>query len=77
MKVLELFSGTHSVGKVLEKEGHEVISVDINDYKGKFGPLTHKVDIMKFDYKQYKPGEFEIIWASPPCIYYSTLNILV
>ena len=74
MKILELFSGTHSVGKILKEEGHEVVSVDINDYKGKFGPLTKKVDILKFDYKQYKPGEFDYIWASPPCIYYSSLQ---
>ena len=72
-KVLELFSGTHSVGKVCEEKGYEVISVDINDYKGKYPP-THKVDIMKFDYKKYKKDEFDIIWSSPPCVYYSILQ---
>jgi site-specific DNA-cytosine methylase len=72
-KVLELFSGTHSVGKVCKEKGYEVISVDINDYRGKYPP-THKVDIMKFDYKKYKKDEFDIIWSSPPCVYYSVLQ---
>jgi site-specific DNA-cytosine methylase len=73
MKVLELFSGTHSVGKVCKEKGYEVISVDINDYKGKYPP-THKVDILKFDYKKYNKDDFDIIWASPPCVYYSILQ---
>ena len=29
---------------------------------------------MIFYYKQYKTGEFDIIWGSPPCIYYSALQ---
>ena len=30
MRLLELFSGTHSVGKVFEKLGYEVISLDLH-----------------------------------------------
>lgn len=71
MKVLELFSGSNSVGNVCEKLGYEVISVDITDHDGFFSP-THLVDIMDFDYKQY--DHFDIIWASPPCINYSSLQ---
>tara|TARA_R110000764_G_scaffold46001_1_gene103344 strand:+ start:12386 stop:13012 length:627 start_codon:yes stop_codon:yes gene_type:complete len=73
MKLLELFSGTHSVGKVATQLEYEVISVDINDYNGKYIP-THKVDIMNFNYQQYDPDEFDIVWASPPCLYYSILQ---
>lgn len=73
MKLLELFSGTHSVGKVATELGYEVISLDINDYNGKYIP-THKEDIMTFNYQQYSPNEFDIVWASPPCLYYSTLQ---
>lgn len=68
MKVLELFSGTGSVGKVCKLLGYECISVD-NEYEA-----THKIDILEFDYKQYKPDEFNIIWGSPPCTYYSKLQ---
>ena len=68
MNVLELFSGTGSVGKVCEQLGWNVISVD-NEL-----PATHQIDIMEFDYKQYPKDYFSIVWGSPPCTDYSTLQ---
>tara|TARA_R110000803_G_scaffold127340_1_gene194798 strand:+ start:351 stop:1064 length:714 start_codon:yes stop_codon:yes gene_type:complete len=68
MKVLELFSGTGSVGKVCKKLGWEVVSVDM------LLPADHEVDIMDFDYKQYDKDEFNYIWSSPPCVAYSNLQ---
>ena len=68
MKVLELFSGTHSVGKVCEELGWNVISVDLEL------EATHKVDIMDFDYKQYPKDYFNIVWGSPPCTAFSILQ---
>tara|TARA_R110000744_G_scaffold359311_1_gene466621 strand:+ start:120 stop:797 length:678 start_codon:yes stop_codon:yes gene_type:complete len=68
MKVLELFSGTGSVGKCCDKLGWESVSVDIDS------EATHKCDIMDFDYKQYDKDYFDIIWASPPCTNYSKLQ---
>lgn len=68
MNVLELFSGTGSVGKVCDQLGWNVISVD-NEL-----PATHQVDIMEFDYKQYPKNYFSIVWGSPPCTDYSTLQ---
>jgi len=68
MKVLELFSGSGSVGKVCKLLGYECVSVDIEF------DATHKVDILEFDYKQYKCNEFDIIWSSPICTYYSGLQ---
>ena len=65
MNILDLFSGTHSVGKEFGDE--DVTSVDIDP---KFAP-THLVDIMLFDYRQYPKGHFTYIHASPPCILYS------
>jgi len=73
MNLLELFSGGQSVGRVLKKYDFNVISVDINDYKGKHIP-THKINILEFDYKQYPKNYFNIIWGSPPCVYYSNLQ---
>jgi len=62
MFVLELFSGTGSVGKNVKKRGHKVLSVD-SDEKTNADIIT---DILKWDYKKLniKP---DFIWASPPC----------
>ena len=68
IKVLELFSGTKSVGKVCDQLGWESVSVDL------IMEADHKCDIMDFDYKQYEKDEFDIVWASPPCTEYSKLQ---
>ena len=68
MKVLELFSGTGSVGKCCKELGWDVVSVDM------ILPADHQCDIMDFDYKQYDKDDFDIVWASPPCTNYSKLQ---
>lgn len=70
MKCLELFKGTGSVSRVLEQAGGEVVSLDI---RKKYNP-THVCDILDFDYRQYAPGYFDIVWASPDCRVYSPLQ---
>jgi len=67
MKVLELFSGTGSVGKVCEEMGYEVISLDL---KG----ADINVNILEWDHTIYPIGYFDIIWASPPCDTFSNLR---
>ena len=68
MKILELFSGTGSVGKVARAQGHTVISLDL---KG----ADINTDIMLWDYKKaYEPNHFDMIWASPPCNTFSNLR---
>jgi len=61
MKLLELFSGTGSVGNVAKNFGIEVISLD------KDMQADIKTDILDWDYKVYPSHYFDIIWASPPC----------
>ena len=68
MKVLELFSGTRSVGKICDELGWETISVDM------ILPATHQCDIMDFDYKQYPKDTFDIVHASPPCHTFSKIQ---
>ena len=68
MNVLELFSGTRSIGKVCDQLGWTSVSVDM------ILEADHKVDIMEFDYKQYPKDYFDIVWASPPCTEYSAMN---
>jgi site-specific DNA-cytosine methylase len=71
MKVLELFSGTGSIGKVFKERGHDVLSLDITDKLGHVDIIT---DIMDWDYKTYPVGAFDCVWASPPCRTFSILR---
>ena len=70
MKVLELFAGSRSVGKACEELGYEVYSSDINDFQG----IDYVTDIRDFDIDKV-PFVPDIIWASPPCTYFSVASI--
>lgn len=81
MKLLELFSGTHSVGKVAKTMGYHVTSVDMDmDGNCPFGTdyvSDHHIqtNIMTWDYKSLgSEGEFEVITASPVCLWWSKLR---
>ena len=65
LKMLELFSGTGSVGKVALDLGFEAVSLD------KDMQATIQTDIMDWDFRAIPPGSFDFIWASPPCTEYS------
>ena len=68
MRVLELFSGTGSVGKVCRAKGWGVESLDIDPR------ADINIDILEWDYKAYNVGDYDIIWASPPCTLYSSFQ---
>lgn len=70
MKVLELFAGSRSIGKVSEELGYEVFSSDINDFEG----IDYVTDIREFDVNKV-PFIPDVIWASPPCTYFSVASI--
>lgn len=70
MKVLELFAGSRSIGKVAEQFGWEVFSVDINNFEG----IDYVTDILDFDNNEV-PFVPDIIWASPPCTTFSVASI--
>jgi hypothetical protein len=64
MKLLEIFSGTGSVGA--KWVNHDVVSVDIN---GKFGAEI-VIDILEWEYDKLDFAP-DFIWASIPCEQYS------
>ena len=64
-RLLELFSGTGSVGRAYKALGWEVVSLDIE------GSPDIKTDILDWDFRTYAPGHFDAIHASPPCTQYS------
>ena len=64
MLLLELFSGTGSVGLVAKNFGYTVISLDLKN-------ADICSDILEWDYTEYPTGMFQFIWASPPCTEYS------
>jgi len=65
LKLLELFSGTGSVGKVATNYIFEITSLD------KDMEATIKTDILDWNYKTFPTKYFDVIWASPPCTEYS------
>ena len=64
MKLLELFSGTTSVGNVAKTLGFDVVSLDLKD-------ADFNIDILDWDYTVFPVGFFDVVWASPPCTEYS------
>jgi hypothetical protein len=66
-RLLELFSGTGSVGRAFAAAGWDVTSLDIDPRS----PADIHADICHFDFRVWEPGHFDVIWASPPCTQYS------
>lgn len=70
MKILELYCGTKSIGKVAKERGHQVYSVDID--------VIHEpdliADILKLDLSKL-PWVPDVVWASPPCTTFSVASM--
>ena len=70
MKVLELFAGSRSVGKIAEQLGMEVFSSDLIEFDG----IHYPISILDFDVTKV-PFQPDVIWASPPCTGFSVAAI--
>jgi len=73
LQVLELFKGTGSVTKYCARYPEKFASVISVDNVTAFNP-THICDVREWNYGQYPPGHFDIIFASPPCTEFSRLK---
>ena len=70
IKVLELFAGSKSIGKVCDELNYQSFSSDIND----FGGIDYVVDILNLDVNKI-PFIPDVIWCSPPCTGFSVCAI--
>ena len=66
-RLLELFSGTGSVGRAFADLGWEVVSVDLD----RNARPTICENVLDWDWSTWPSGSFDVIWASPPCQQYS------
>jgi len=66
-RLLELFSGTGSIGKAFAEAGWEVVSLDMDPKSN----ATITVDFMEWGWCEFGTTHFDCIWASPPCTHYS------
>ena len=66
-KLLELCAGSGVVSKFFRDQGWETLTVD-TDRRCK---PDLRMDVRDIELSRWEPGEFDVIWASPPCTEYS------
>jgi len=72
LKVLDLFAGLGGWSAAFTARGHQVTTVDLNPAFG----CTITADILTLQYKTlWKPGDFDVVLASPPCEGFSVASI--
>lgn len=70
MKILELHAGSRSIGRAAEKLGHEVFSVDWQQFEG----IDLVIDIEMLTISEV-PWIPDLIWTAPDCTTYSIAAI--
>jgi hypothetical protein len=73
MKVLELFAGSRSFSKVAEELGHKTYTTDYKSFD-KIDLVKDILDLNATDIEK-EFGIPDVIWASPPCTYFSVASI--
>lgn len=67
MKVLELFAGTGVLSDTFRKAGHEATTLEIDP--------QFNADIQEDILCWIPKGEYDVIWASPPCTTFSVMTM--
>ena len=77
MIILELFFGNGSFSRAALDLGHEVVGIGIDPCPKDIEERVdyYERDILKFPYKVLRHGEYDYVWASPPCETYSMVAI--
>ena len=71
MRVLDLFSGLGGATKAFADQGHELVTVDLEE---RFKPTVH-ADMLDLSVEDLAAkGPFDFIWASPPCQRFSVMT---
>jgi len=70
MKILELYAGSRSIGKVAERMGYEVFSVDIKPFEGI--DLVKDCEYLTLDDLPFTP---DVLFSGTPCTTYSLAAI--
>lgn len=74
MRTLELFAGTQSFTKAVLRKFPDSVTVTL-DILPNFKP-TIRMDIMEWNYREFEPGSFDVVWCSPPCDQYSSAKTI-
>ena len=80
--VLDLYCSAGGVGLAMQRLGFTSIGVDIEDYNKKYCQTFIQADASNLgrllvklrEFVGVRGSKFDLVWASPPCLAYTTLN---
>lgn len=70
-RMLDIYSGLGGASEAFVKAGWEVHRLE-NNVLLKDVPHTKQVDVMTWPFVDIPAGYYDLIWASPPCVEFST-----
>jgi len=80
VSVLDLYCSAGGVSRALDQHGIKHVGVDLQDYSDKYSGHFVQADASMLDglihvleNKGY-PTEYDLVWASPPCLAYTPLS---
>lgn len=70
-RILDIYSGLGGASEAFALAGWEVHRLE-NNVLLRDVPHTEQVDVMTWPFHDIPPGYYDVIWASPPCLEFST-----